>query len=104
VKNSWVFTVILCHNYYPVSHIYFRVTKEHRENLAKNAKVLFIKCRDAIREIQNKNVKTVKSNSTISQDLSHHVQEQVCYILLISFSLMYFGEVCKEEGIKHFKQ
>jgi ribosome recycling factor len=62
--------------------VYFRVTKEHRENLAKNAKALFIKCRDTIKEIQNKNVKTVKNNSTISQDLSHNIQEQVGHVPL----------------------
>lgn len=54
-----------------------KVTKEHRENLAKNAKALFVKCRDSIRDVQNKYVKTVKSNSTISQDLSHNIQDQI---------------------------
>lgn len=54
-----------------------KVTKEHRENLAKNAKALFIKCRDSVREVQNKYVKTVKNNTTISQDLAHNVQEQI---------------------------
>lgn len=54
-----------------------KVTKEHRENLAKNAKALFIKCRDSVREVQNKYVKTVKNNTTISQDLAYNIQEQV---------------------------
>lgn len=54
-----------------------KVTKEHRENLAKNAKALFVKCRDSIRDVQNKYVKTVKNNSTISQDLSHNIQDQI---------------------------
>ncbi|KAJ9596898.1 hypothetical protein L9F63_012079, partial [Diploptera punctata] len=54
-----------------------KVTKEHRETLAKNAKALFIKCRDSVRDVQNKFVKTVKNNGNISEDLSHQVQEQV---------------------------
>jgi len=74
---------MLYHNYCTISCVYFRVTKEHRENLAKNAKALFIKCRDSIREVQNKYMKTVKNNSTISQDLAHSVQEQVGHIYLI---------------------
>jgi ribosome recycling factor len=80
----------MCCIYYHITFVYFRVTKEHRENLAKNAKALFIKCRDSIKEVQNKYVKTVKSNSTISQDLAHDVQEQVGYHL-IYFSLFCSG-------------
>lgn len=68
------------HIYCTIALICFRVTKEHRENLAKNAKALFIKCRDSIRDVQNKYVKSVKNNSTISQDLSHNIQEQVSHI------------------------
>lgn len=64
--------------------VYFRVTKEHRENLAKNAKALFVKCRDSVREVQNKYVKTVKNNTNISQDLAHNLQEQVGYHLITS--------------------
>jgi ribosome recycling factor len=72
----------MCHNYYPITVVYFRVTKEHRENMAKSAKALFIKCRDSVRDVQNKYVKTVKNNTTISQDLAHNVQEQVGYYLI----------------------
>uniref|UniRef100_A0A161MHB4 Ribosome-recycling factor, mitochondrial n=1 Tax=Triatoma infestans TaxID=30076 RepID=A0A161MHB4_TRIIF len=38
-----------------------KVTREHRENLSKNAKAHFIKCRDGIRDVQNKFLKTIKS-------------------------------------------
>jgi ribosome recycling factor len=69
--------ILVCHDYYPVIVVCFRVTKEHREKLAKNANALFIKCRDAVREVQNKYVKSVKNNATISQDLAHNIQEQV---------------------------
>ena len=68
------------HIYCIITLVCFRVTKEHRENLAKNAKALFIKCRDSIRDVQNKYVKTVKNNSTISQDVSHNIQDQVSHI------------------------
>lgn len=54
-----------------------KVTKEHRENLAKNAKTLFIKCRDAIKDIQNQHIKKVKKQTEISSDLNHQVQNQV---------------------------
>ncbi|XP_063215513.1 ribosome-recycling factor, mitochondrial [Bacillus rossius redtenbacheri] len=54
-----------------------KVTREHRENLAKNAKTLFIKCRDSIKDVQNKYVKAVKNNKTISEDLSYSCQEQI---------------------------
>ena len=57
-----------------------KVTKEHRENLSKNAKSLFIKCRDHIKDIQNQNIKKVKKNSDISQDLNHQIQEQITAI------------------------
>lgn len=79
--------ILMCHNYCPVTVVYFRVTKEHRENLAKNAKALFIKCRDSVREVQNKYVKIVKNNTTISQDLAYNLQEQVGYHL-IYFNLL----------------
>ncbi|KAJ8876783.1 hypothetical protein PR048_021230 [Dryococelus australis] len=66
-----------------VKLIFYRVTREHRENLAKNAKTLFIKCRDSIKDVQNKYVKSVKSNSKISEDLSHSCQEQVSLVVIV---------------------
>lgn len=57
--------------------LYFRVTKEHRENLSKGAKALFIKCKDNIKEIQNKNIKLLKDNDTLATDLVHNLQNQV---------------------------
>lgn len=56
-----------------------RVTKEHRENLAKNAKMLFVKCKDNIRLTQNEVVKKVKRLPTgIAEDVARSIQEQVC--------------------------
>ncbi|XP_063702048.1 ribosome-recycling factor, mitochondrial [Culicoides brevitarsis] len=48
-----------------------KVTKEHRESLAKNAKALFIKCRDAIKEIQNNAVKKLKKKEKVPIDEMH---------------------------------
>ncbi|XP_053687459.1 ribosome-recycling factor, mitochondrial [Sabethes cyaneus] len=57
-----------------------KVTREHRENLAKNAKTLFIKCRDAIKDAQNQNIKKVKKQTDISEDLNYQIQTQITTI------------------------
>ncbi|KAF6200503.1 hypothetical protein GE061_004946 [Apolygus lucorum] len=56
-----------------------KVTKEHREALAKNAKTHFIKCRDGIRDVQTGCAKSLKNQEKggLSSDLSRQVQEQV---------------------------
>jgi ribosome recycling factor len=54
-----------------------KVTKEHREMLAKNAKAIFIKCRDGVKEAQNEYIKKVKKNGEISVDLNHQIQNQI---------------------------
>ncbi|KAG5680017.1 hypothetical protein PVAND_009550 [Polypedilum vanderplanki] len=54
-----------------------KVTKEHREMLAKNAKAIFIKCRDGVKDAQNDYIKKVKRNSDISTDLNHQIQNQI---------------------------
>ncbi|XP_055619178.1 ribosome-recycling factor, mitochondrial [Toxorhynchites rutilus septentrionalis] len=57
-----------------------KVTREHRESLSKNAKSLFIKCRDAIKDIQNQVIKKVKKQADISEDLNFQVQAQITAI------------------------
>lgn len=57
-----------------------KITKEHRENLAKNAKALFIKCRDGVKDAQNNHLKKLKSNKEISSDLNHQLQNQIIAI------------------------
>lgn len=57
-----------------------KLTKEHRENLAKSAKTLFIKCRDSIKDTQNTIIKKVKRQEDISIDENHQVQNQVTAI------------------------
>ncbi|XP_025208363.1 ribosome-recycling factor, mitochondrial [Melanaphis sacchari] len=54
-----------------------KVTKEHRENLSKGAKALFIKTKDTIKELQNKNIKLLKDNDTLATDLVHTMQDQI---------------------------
>lgn len=54
-----------------------KITKEHRANLSKSAKTLFIKCRDSIRDAQNSVVKKVKNRNDISKDDSFSIQGQV---------------------------
>ncbi|CAK9805154.1 Ribosome-recycling factor, mitochondrial [Anthophora plagiata] len=46
-----------------------KVTKEHRENLAKTAKQYFVKCKDAINEIRNQHVRELKRQENIPIDL-----------------------------------
>ncbi|ALC43292.1 CG4447 [Drosophila busckii] len=57
-----------------------KVTKEHRENLSKNAKALFIKYRDAIRDIQNAQVRKLKKQTDIGKDDAFAAQSQVTAI------------------------
>jgi ribosome recycling factor len=54
-----------------------KVTKEHREMLFKNAKALFIKCRDGIKDTQNDYVKKVKRKADLSVDENHQIQMQI---------------------------
>lgn len=56
------------------------MTKEHRELLSKNAKTLFIKCRDSIKDNQNNAIKKVKKQTGLSEDLVHDVQLQITSI------------------------
>lgn len=55
----------------------FRVTREHREMLAKNAKALFMKSKVAMQAVQNKYVKQCKNHKDLSEDLVFGVQQQV---------------------------
>ncbi|XP_023168020.2 ribosome-recycling factor, mitochondrial [Drosophila hydei] len=57
-----------------------KVTKEHRELLSKNAKALFIKYRDAIRDIQNAQIRKLKKQTDIGKDDAFAAQTQVTAI------------------------
>ncbi|XP_013135395.1 PREDICTED: ribosome-recycling factor, mitochondrial [Papilio polytes] len=54
-----------------------KVTKEHREALAKNAKALYVKCRDSLKDVQNDFIKKVKKQTGISEDLAFNVTKQI---------------------------
>lgn len=54
-----------------------KVTKEHREGLAKNAKTLFTKCRDAIKETQNQALKKLKKKEKVPEDDLHSCVAQI---------------------------
>ncbi|KAF2897249.1 hypothetical protein ILUMI_08922 [Ignelater luminosus] len=56
------------------------VTKEHRGNLAKNAKALFTKCRDSLRDVQNKHLKNLKKKEGVSRDLIKNIEQQIIAI------------------------
>lgn len=45
-----------------------KVSKEHRTLLVKNAKGLFVKCRDQIKNVQSEFIRKVTNNTTISTD------------------------------------
>lgn len=77
----------------------FRVTKEHRENLIKGTKSLFVKCKDNIKETQNKYIKILKDNDSLSIDLVHSLQDQV---LRINF-LLYRNYIWKIYFLITFK-
>lgn len=66
------------------------VTKEYRETLAKNAKALFIKCRDNVKDVQNRYIKKVKSLADISEDTAFNAQEQI-----VAFADQYVAEASK---------
>ncbi|XP_046664176.1 ribosome-recycling factor, mitochondrial-like isoform X1 [Homalodisca vitripennis] len=59
-----------------------KVTKEHRESLSKNAKALFIKCRDGIKDSQNKFIKAVKikEKDGLSQDTANEITNYITQV------------------------
>uniref|UniRef100_A0A1A9W4C6 Ribosome-recycling factor, mitochondrial n=1 Tax=Glossina brevipalpis TaxID=37001 RepID=A0A1A9W4C6_9MUSC len=57
-----------------------KVTKDHRENLSKNAKMFFIKYRDIIKDIQNNVIRKLKKKDNISKDEMYAMQTQITAI------------------------
>lgn len=57
-----------------------KLTREHRENLAKNAKSLFVKAKDVVRSIQNSFVKEAKGRAELSEDLVFNAVNQIMAI------------------------
>jgi len=52
-----------------------KVTREHRENLAKNAKMLCDKSKDKLRDTHNRYLRDLKKQKDESKDLIHNIQE-----------------------------
>jgi len=73
-----------------------KVTREHRENLAKNAKALFTKYKVALQGVQNKFVKQAKSQAGLSEDLVFSVNQQI-----MKLTDNYIAEA---ENLMHLKQ
>lgn len=51
-----------------------RVTKEYREALSKNAKSFYVKCCDNIRDVRNRNIKTLKQKEGIAKDTMFRIE------------------------------
>ncbi|XP_077505860.1 mitochondrial ribosome recycling factor 1 isoform X4 [Amblyomma americanum] len=55
-----------------------KITKEHRESLAKNAKTLFAKAKEDLLSIERKYIKEIQKNKqNVSEDLSYNASLQV---------------------------
>ncbi|XP_042877004.1 ribosome-recycling factor, mitochondrial-like [Penaeus japonicus] len=55
-----------------------KVTKEHRENLAKSAKTLCNRCKEQLRDTQNRFIRKAKGkDGEVSEDLLHDVQIKI---------------------------
>lgn len=70
-----------------------KITREHRERLAKSAKTLCTKCKDDIRAVQNKYIREAKKQTELSEDLVYNSQQQI----------MYMASECSEEAEKLLK-
>lgn len=89
-KTNWItrlmFFIVSYLKKIQLSKICFRVTKEHRETLSKNAKALFIKCKDSIKDVQNKFIKSVKNKEKtgLSEDTAQLICEFVSLLYLFN--------------------
>ncbi|XP_018360694.1 PREDICTED: ribosome-recycling factor, mitochondrial [Trachymyrmex cornetzi] len=54
-----------------------KVTKEHREMLSKNAKSFYVKCCDNVRQVRNKQIKTVKQKENLAKDLVFRIESYI---------------------------
>ncbi|XP_035228834.1 ribosome-recycling factor, mitochondrial-like [Stegodyphus dumicola] len=54
-----------------------KLSREHRENLAKNAKALAVKAKEEVRSIQNQYVKEAKNKTDLSEDLIFNATHQI---------------------------
>lgn len=68
-----------------------RITREHRDKLAKSAIGLFTKYKKAVRDVQIKYFKKLELRENISVEQSRRVQEQVSMI----FAYLIYLENCE---------
>ncbi|XP_037081928.1 ribosome-recycling factor, mitochondrial-like [Pollicipes pollicipes] len=54
-----------------------KVTREHRESLAKGAKAAFNTAKDKLKDVQNGQLRALKKNDSVSEDLLRNVQSHV---------------------------
>ncbi|EEB18752.1 ribosome recycling factor, putative [Pediculus humanus corporis] len=54
-----------------------KVTREHRELLAKKAKMYFVKCKDSIREVQMKYTKKLNNVEKLGSEVKFRITEQL---------------------------
>ncbi|GFS29618.1 ribosome-recycling factor, mitochondrial [Nephila pilipes] len=54
-----------------------KLTREHRENLAKNAKTVFMRAKEEIRDVQNYFMKDAKRKTDLSEDLIFSVSNHI---------------------------
>ncbi|PRD37708.1 UNVERIFIED_CONTAM: Ribosome-recycling factor [Trichonephila clavipes] len=54
-----------------------KLTREHREKLAKNAKTIFMKAKEEIRDVQNYFMKDAKRKTDLSEDLIFSASNQI---------------------------
>ncbi|XP_076748618.1 mitochondrial ribosome recycling factor 1 [Xylocopa sonorina] len=54
-----------------------KVTKQHRENLAKSAKQYLVKCKDRIRDIRNEHVKALRKKDKVPEDLAFRAESYI---------------------------
>lgn len=70
-----------------------KVTKDHRTALAKNAKALYNRCKERIRDAQTEYSKKGRRNSTLSEDDNRNAERKI----------MSMGKECVEEAEKMLK-
>lgn len=56
---------------------FYRVTKEHRESLAKTAKQYFVKCKNSICDIRNEHIRDLKKKEGLPKDLTFKAESYV---------------------------
>ncbi|XP_051165464.1 ribosome-recycling factor, mitochondrial isoform X2 [Leptopilina boulardi] len=54
-----------------------KVTKDHREELSKSAKAMFIKCRNNIKAVGNKHLKSLEDDKHITKEINNRLKHNI---------------------------